>query len=77
MSLVLSTFVLLRDTSFGARCISMLLEELVHQSGPMRKGVRQIGNLLGQVVLAIWIGRAWKMGVSICGGSIMDYMYQT
>ena len=54
-----------------------LLEELVHQGGLMREGVRQIGDLLGQVLLAIWIGRVWIMGVSMCGGSIVDCMYKT
>lgn len=50
-------------------CLNVL-KRLINQGYLLRKGARQICNILGQVLIVILGGRAWIVGVSMNSGSV-------
>ena len=49
-----------------------VLQELIHQGRMLCNGACQLYDLSRQVLLAIWIGRAWKKCASSSSGRVVD-----
>ncbi|KAM2075410.1 hypothetical protein ACFX1T_038305 [Malus domestica] len=52
------------------------LQKLIHQGSLLCEGVRQLYDLLRQVLFTIWVGKAWTKCVSLSSGSMVDSKHE-